>query len=109
MEKRFKIGDKVVALTNPKSEFGQPRIKGNTYVVNAIMYCSGCGEQEINIGSSNPKNTTKCTCGELMLSKGLKWTHSHLFTKINDLDSAIEEAVENEDYEMAAILRDLNR
>jgi protein-arginine kinase activator protein McsA len=43
----------------------------------------------------------------VVLSKGLKWTHSHLFTKINDLDSAIEEAVENEDYEMAVILRDL--
>jgi protein-arginine kinase activator protein McsA len=105
--KRFKIGDKVIALNNPPDNNCQPRVKGNTYIVEAIMYCSGCGEQQINIGSSSSKNNMKCTCGEVVLNKGLKWTHSYLFTKINDLDIAIEEAVENEDYEMAVILRDL--
>jgi len=113
MEKRFKIGDKVVSLTNPATEGSQPRVKGKTYNVKAVQYCSGCGTQNINLGYGLPPNKFSnygdCTCGKEALNEGLYWTLSKYFARVDDLDTAIEEAVENEDYETAATLRDLNK
>jgi hypothetical protein len=112
MERRFKIGDKVVALTNSKTEMGQPRVKGKIYAVHAIQYCPACGEQKINLGISAPINTSSiiiCTCNKKRPNEGLYWTSSKFFAKVDDLESALEEAVENEDYELAAMLRDLNK
>jgi hypothetical protein len=117
MEKRFKIGDKVVSLTNPATEGSQPRVKGKTYNVKAVQYCSGCGAQVINLGYHLPiPNSTirysdysDCVCGKEVLNEGLFWTLSKFFARADDLESAIEEAVENEDYETAATLRDLNK
>jgi hypothetical protein len=112
MEKRFKIGDKVVSLTNPATEGSQPRVKGKTYNVKAIQYCSGCGEQVINLGYHLPddvSNYSDCNCGKEVFNEGLYWTLSKYFARVDDLDTAIEEAVQNEDYETAATLRDLNK
>jgi hypothetical protein len=112
MEKRFKIGDKVVSLTNPTREGSQPRVKGKTYNVQAVQYCSGCGVQVINLGYRLPNNTMRysdCICGKEIFNEGLFWTLSKFFARADDLESAIEEAVENEDYETAATLRDLNK
>lgn len=117
MERRFKIGDKVVALTNPLSEGSQPRVKGKTYNVQAVRYCSGCGVQVINLGYHLPipnnhiqySEYSDCVCGKEALNEGLFWTLSKYFAKVDDLETAIEEAVQNEDYETAAVLRDLNK
>lgn len=111
MEKRFKIGDKVVSLTNPSSEGSQPRVKGKVYKVQAIQYCSGCGEQVINIGYRLPNNAmySDCNCGKEVFNEGLFWTLSKYFARVDNLATAIEEAVQNEDYETAATLRDLNK
>ena len=112
MEKRFQIGDKVVSLTNPTREGSQPRVKGKTYNVQAVQYCSGCGVQVINLGYHLPNNAiyySGCICGKEIFNEGLFWTLSKFFAKVDDLETAIEEAVENEDYETAAILRDLNK
>jgi hypothetical protein len=111
MEKRFKIGDKVVALTSPKTEMCQPRVKGKIYTAHAIRYCPGCGEQKINLGIITPTDTsnlTACGCGKKYQNEGLHWTLSRYFAKADNLETAIEEALENEDYESAATLRDLN-
>jgi excinuclease UvrABC helicase subunit UvrB len=112
MEKRFKIGDKVVALTGQINKTSQPRVKGKVYAIHAIQYCSGCGEQAINLGVQTPINGSDlsvCMCGKQSLNEGLHWTLSKFFAKVDDLESAMEEAVENEDYELAATLRDLNK
>jgi hypothetical protein len=115
MEKRFKIGDRVVSLTNPATEGSQPRVKGKTYSVQAVQYCSGCGVQVINIGYRLPNNAmiysdySDCVCGKEVFNEGLFWTLSKFFAKVDDLETAIEEAVQNEDYETAATLRDLNK
>jgi hypothetical protein len=112
MGKRFKIGDEVVALNNPKNKYGQPRIKGDTYIVKAIMYCSGCGKQVINLGASLPDKLSdylECTCGKLTNNERLYWTNSEYFAKLDELEEALEEALENEDYDTAIILRDLKK
>jgi hypothetical protein len=112
MEKRFKIGDKVVALTSNRDEKSQPRVKGKIYNVHAIRYCPGCGMQKINLGLPIPagtSNMTVCTCSKKSPSEGLYWTLSKFFAKVDDLDSALESALENEDYELAVMLRDLNK
>jgi hypothetical protein len=112
MERRFQLGDKVVALTGHRNEKGQPRVKGKIYAVHAIQYCPACGEQKINLGISAPINTSSiiiCTCNKKRPNEGLYWTSSKFFAKVDDLESALEEAVENEDYELAAMLRDLNK
>ena len=109
MEIRFKIGDKVVALTNPKSEKCQPRIKGEVYVVNDIKYCSVCGVQCINIGHFQMSSSGRllCGCGHADDNRGLAWTGSMFFAKVDECEDALELAIENEDYELASILRDL--
>lgn len=112
MEKRFKIGDEVVALNNPKNNLCQPRIKGKTYTVNSVIYCSGCGRQCINLGLSIPDNfgsNLKCSCGKTTPNLRLHWTRSKYFAKLDELDKELEEAIANEDYDTAIIIRDLNR
>jgi hypothetical protein len=48
--KKFKIGDKVVALVGQIHPNAQPRIKGQIYTVIDIMFCSRDGHQLINLG-----------------------------------------------------------
>lgn len=109
--KRFKIGDSVVALNNPMNSKSQPRVKGTVYKVVDIMYCSGCGVQVINIGESAQINSgfVSCPCNTRTPNKGLAWTQSKYFAKVDDLADAIEAAVAEEDYETAALLRDINK
>ena len=109
--KRFEIGDKVVALNNPENYFSQNRIKGHTYLVKDVLYCSKCGGQNINIGPKAKSNSglLGCFCGHKNSNRGLGWTSSRYFAKVDDLADAIEAAVAEEDYETAAILRDINK
>jgi hypothetical protein len=101
-------GEEVIALSN-SVENEQLRVKGNLYVVNAIGYCSGCGEQIINISGESKIKEGKCTCGNIQPSKGLWWTKSRHFVKSEEssIKKALEEALELEDYELAITLRDL--
>lgn len=109
--KRFEIGDSVVALNNPKDSRSQPRIKGKVYKIVDIMYCCGCGMQVINIGESAQISSgfVSCPCNTRTPNKGLAWTQSKYFAKVDDLADAIEAAVAEEDYETAAMLRDINK
>ena len=112
MEKWFKIGDNVVALNNPLNSKSQPRVKGKVYKVQAIQYCPGCGTQTINLGYHLPDDVSDysdCTCGKESSNEGLYWTLSNYFARVDDLETAIEEAIAEEDYETAATLRDLNK
>lgn len=111
MKQQFKVGEKVIALNScPETDTTrQPRVKGKIYEVKAVMYCSGCGSQKINIGylSQTGAEKLRCDCNKRVDNEGLKWTNSIHFAKLDNLDKLIEEAVENEDYELAATLRDL--
>ena len=103
---KFKVGDKVIALTNPQSEGGQFRVKGQTYTVEAILYCSVCGCQNINIGEKAKTDTgfLLCTCGNHQPNNDLGWTDSKYFAPIDNLENIMEEAIANEDYELCQIL-----
>lgn len=110
--KKHKIGDKVLALTNPGYPSSQPRKKGNIYIVQDTSYCCKCGIQSINIG---PKldlkkfsNCVECRCGNIQDALFLCWTDSNHFAKVDDLEKEMQEAVKKEDYETATVIRDAN-
>ena len=104
--KNFKKGDIVIALTNPLNKYCQSRIKGKSYTVNDVMYCCNCGIQAINIGVKSYHILVSCKCGSSQSNKGLQWTNSIHFIKVDDLEFGIESALKEEDYELAIILRD---
>jgi hypothetical protein len=108
MEAKFTIGDKVIALSSSVNN-EQLRVKGNSYIVNAVGYCSGCGSQIINVSGETKIQSGKCACGNIQASKGLWWTNSIHFIKADDnsISEAIKEAIETENYELASTLRDL--
>lgn len=105
--KKFKIGDKVVALTNPQDNMSQPRVKGHIYTVEAILYCNGCGVQTINIGERTNSYILRCNCGTENQSKGLYWTESKHFAKLDNLEEELKDIIENEDYEFARVLSEI--
>jgi hypothetical protein len=106
---RHKIGDRVVALTNPPSDRSQFRVKGQIYKVVDVSYCSKCGNQTINIGQQTNCVNFECDCGFTSPTNGLHWTNSYLFVKVDDIEDTLTEAINNEDYELASILRDVEK
>lgn len=107
MENQFTIGERVIALSTTGTDKGQPRVKGILYTVKNVMYCSKCGIQAINIGElilPGQSHKVECYCGHVMLNEGLQWTASSQFAKIDY--SSLKHAVEEEDYELACIIRD---
>jgi len=106
---KFKIGEKVVALIGQVHPNAQPRTKGNIYTVEDVMFCSTDGHQMINLGYQSKHIGLICTCGKKHPTNGLMWTNSEHFAKVDDVEEALEEAIANEDYELATILRDINK
>ena len=105
--KTFNIGDKVIALTDSKNELSQPRQKGKIYIVVSLMYCQRCGIQMVSLGIKSKRPKIHCTCGCSQNNDGLCFTHSKHFAKVDEFDQEIADAVEEENYELAALLRDL--
>lgn len=81
----FKVGEKVVALTNPRKASDRPRVAGQVYTVLAVSYCSSCGMQAIDIGGrcqvGNLSDELQCNCGLCRLHYGRDWTSSIYFTR----------------------------
>lgn len=76
----FKVGQKVVAITNPLNSGSQPRKKGEIYTVKDVRYCPKTGYQYINIGCISQASFFKCSnCGSLHESFGKYWTRSKHF------------------------------
>jgi protein-arginine kinase activator protein McsA len=61
----------------------------------------------VNIGQRSHHKGVKCKCGMLMDTQGLMWTPKDEFILLEDKQSALNEAIEREDYEFAAKLRDI--
>jgi protein-arginine kinase activator protein McsA len=109
---RYKVGQRVVALSNSKPNSIQPRVKGKIYTIDSILFCSGCGKQFLNFGTIADEGCDKygtCSCGTKTDGRGLVWTSSIFYAPIDDIDSQIEKAIEEEDYELAAPLRDIKK
>lgn len=110
MNQEFQIGEKVISLSNNKGKFSQPRKKGAMYTITQKMYCNITGIQLVNIDSTpnqGGSNRIKCTCGNTHGAWGLAWTLSDQFIRPENLDERLAQAVEEEDYETAATLRDV--
>lgn len=109
----FKIGETVIALNSTK-RYGNgyvdhhPREKGKTYVIKDVCYCSKCGQQNVNVGYKwRSADLMNCDCGNSQNDYGLGWSESFNFIRPSELKQKIAEAVEQENYEEAAELRDL--
>jgi hypothetical protein len=103
----MKIGDKVIALSDSPDDSCQFRMKGSVYMVNSITYCVMCMKTLINIGQRSNHKGVVCKCGMLMDTGGFMWTPKDEFVLLADKQDAIDKAVDCEDYEFAAKLRDL--
>jgi len=99
MKHTFSIGEKVVALIHRPDSLCQDRIKGKTYIVLAIRYCSACGNQTINIGTSKPSinsGTVTCRCGASNLNNGLSWTRADNFAPLECKEESNENKAVNQ-------------
>lgn len=107
---KFKIGDNVISLKSQPTSQSQPRIKGHIYKVNDVMYCKSCGLQSISITTNHEERCLECECGAEQHNNYHEWTHSKYFALANEesISLAIEEALNNDDYDTAILLRDLN-
>jgi hypothetical protein len=102
---KFNIGEKVLALTNPADTSCQPRTKGKIYTVTGMIFCPLTGEQSINIDHNlGISNYVDCNCGNTHLVGLAHYTRSIHFARINE--SALDRALDNEDYELAILIRD---
>lgn len=89
----FKVGEKVVALTNPENGRCQSRKAGNVYTVMAVSYCVGCGSQRINIGVVDSAPFVRCYCGSRQPTQGFAWTGSRYFTRPISNEYKLEVAI----------------
>lgn len=107
METKFKIGDKVVALTNTPAnvlERCQPRKKGEVYKVIDTKECDNCGSQMVNVSDTpSSREFLLCHCGGKLATDGVHWTLSINFAPVDEI---LAHALEIEDYEYACKLRD---
>jgi len=109
MENKFSIGEKVISLSNSSLDRKyQQRKKGEIYKVTDVTYCPSSGMQLVNIGQNVPNGMDKtkyvCMCGKIHSSGGQMWSDNKDFAKIDY--STLKEVVENEEYELACIIRD---
>lgn len=107
MERKFKIGDNIVALTNtPPNVFArcQPRKKGDVYKVLDTRECDNCGSQMVNVTDTpSDREFLLCHCGGRLTTNGVHWTLSVNFAPVDEM---LNHALEIEDYEYACKLRD---
>ena len=103
----MKVGDKVIALSDAPDDRCQFRSKGSVYMVNAMSYCVMCMKTLINIGQRSNYQAVQCKCGMMMDTQGLMWTPKDEFVLFDQKDQALQKAIDCEDYEFAAKLRDL--
>jgi protein-arginine kinase activator protein McsA len=105
---RFKKGDKIVAVTsssNPKN----PREAGKTYTIVSVMSCPLCHEEYVCFHIENQNHSYRMRCagckGDHIQSNHL-WHRSAHFRLATDLKEQLRLALEQENYELAAQLRD---
>lgn len=105
---RHNIGDKVVALSSNNKYHCQNRQAGKIYTVLDTIYCIKCGIQSINIGQYTSNELVECLCGGVQHAEGKRWTDSHFFAPLQEIDNMMASAIEEENYEIAQILKEIN-
>lgn len=106
---KFKVGDEVVALTSKSCKYN-PREAGKKYKVYAVHNCLSCGEELVCVNKNDLPRvmSIKCsTCGNTDFTSNKGWTKaSHFTMSTQNLHVELQLAIEREDYEYAAQLRD---
>lgn len=102
--KKFKIGDELLCISEPLNDI---TVKlGDIITVNEVAYCIKCGSQSINVGPCRYA-ANRCLCGCRTSKDSIRWYGSIRFILLDNLEKEMQEAVENENYDKAIILRDL--
>ena len=108
---KFKVGD-IVKCINVGSLPGNastdnPPLRLNTeYIVNKIITCK-CSRVKLDIGIIATSEYCKCQCGRLIPQYGSRLCDSIRFIKRQPIQEQIDEAVQEEDYELAHLLSKL--
>lgn len=106
---KFKVGDEVVAITSKSCKYN-PREAGKQYKVYAVHNCLSCGEELVCVTKVDLPRvmSIKCSsCGSSDFSSNKPWTKaSHFSISTASLHVELQLAIEREDYEYAAKLRD---
>ena len=109
MSNKFKKGDEVIALSSKDCKYN-PREEGKKYKVHAVFNCRECNDEIICINNVDLPIavTIKCSeCGCTDFSSNKPWTRASQFRlSSNNLHIELQLAIEREDYEYAAKLRD---
>lgn len=101
----MKVGDQVVARTTSTGKHAQYREKGKVYTVEGIMICRKCDALFVNIGQVSDNKELKCLCGCKQPNHKMKWTYQSEFIVVSQ--KSLEHAIYVEDYETAAVIRDV--
>lgn len=91
--KPFKIGDRAIALET-KSHPEQSMKKGKVYIVEDIMYCSGCGVQNINIGCKLRTQRAMLTCGSCRNKQIVNGLYYTMYTRFAHPEEASKTLIE---------------
>jgi len=108
MNTKFKVGDKVVAVTSNNLKVGR-RDAGEQYTVKISMQCLECGEEHICISTQELPKSYNMACGgckEKSFKSNRMWHRAVHFIHATNLEEQLKIALELEDYELAARLRD---
>lgn len=104
---KFKVGQKVKCINNKKLnpfQINLPPLKlGGIYMIQKIHSCE-CGDVKLDIGIYNSNKSIKCSsCSIVVYGTSTWWCASKRFESAeeNDLQKELEEAIEEENYELA--------
>jgi UvrB/uvrC motif len=111
METDWKIGDVAICVDVSRidlhiKEGNGPQLRLNhRYNVAGVRICKNCGRITLDVGLGMANIITKCGCGELSTEPGIHWCHSIRFRK-EYTEEHLNEAVKEENYELASEIRD---
>lgn len=109
-EDQIKVGDTIVCINNKKvrpNTIAPPLLLNYDYIISRIHNCS-CGKTFYDVGlGSDPKIRLTCSsCDETIDNDPTHWCDSVRFTKKKSKEEKIAEALEEENYELLAEMRD---
>lgn len=107
---KFKVGD-IVKCINVGSlrsiPLRLPPLKLNAeYIVNSISTCE-CGDISLDVGLVADGEYVRCKCGNRIPQYGTRLCSAVRFIKRQPIQEQIDEAVQEEDYELAHLLSQL--
>ncbi len=107
---QVKIGDTVRCINNKPfkpNTIPPPLLLNHDYVLNSKRNCK-CGKifYDVGLGSDVTIGLTCTSCNEIIENDARHWCDSVRFAKKKSKDETIAEALETEDYELLAEMRD---